>query len=55
MSSPPSHADSDRLAELFYDRLRELAERYMKRERRGHTLRFGALQPSARNVLESTP
>ena len=38
MSSPLSHADSDRLAELVYDRLRELAGRYMKRERRGHTL-----------------
>ena len=30
MSSLPSHADSDRLAELVYDRLRELAVLFVR-------------------------
>ena len=34
---------SDELSSMVYDQLRELASRYMKRERRGHTLQATAL------------
>ena len=45
-----SDGDRDALDELFplvYDELRQLARRYMRRERQGHTLQTAALVTDA--------